>query len=225
MILYTVLNIYIKPQKGYPMETRTKRDLILDAFRELLENEDIQHISVNEIAKKAGIGKGSIYYYFSSKDEILNALIKRTYADVVEMAKELVHQTDLSIYARLAKIANACISATGEFLRRSEAVRNKLEVSERIYDSAYIHQQFMKHSIVDFKEIYTEIIQQEIDKGTINVDSAAEVAEIVLIVLTVKIDNTLSPSSDEETAKTLQTLITLLERGTRNQDGAFGIRF
>ena len=207
------------------METRTKRDLILDAFRELLENEDIQHISVNEIAKKAGIGKGSIYYYFSSKDEILNALIKRTYADVVEMAKELLHQTDLSIYARLAKITNACIAATGDFLRRSEAVRNKMDVSERIYDSAYIHQQFMKHSIVDFKEIYTEIIQQEIDKGTIQVDSAAEVAEIVLIVLTVKIDNTLSPSSDEETAKTLQTLITLLERGTGNEDGAFGIRF
>lgn len=207
------------------METRTKRDLILDSFRELLENEDIQHISVNEIAKKAGIGKGSIYYYFSSKDEILNALIKRTYADVVEMAKELVHQTDLSIYARLAKITNACIAATGDFLRRSEAVRNKMDVSERIYDSAYIHQQFMKHSIVDFKDIYTEIIQQEIDKGTIQVDSAAEVAEIVLIVLTVKIDNTLSPSSDEETAKTLQTLITLLERGTGNEDGAFGIRF
>lgn len=207
------------------METRTKRDLILDAFRELLESEDIQHISVNEIAKKAGIGKGSIYYYFSSKDEILNALIKRTYTDVVEMAKELVHQTDLSIYARLAKITNACIAATGDFLRRSEAVRNKMNVSERIYDSAYIHQQFMKHSIVDFKDIYTEIIQQEIDKGTIQVDSAAEVAEIVLIVLTVKIDNTLSPSSDEETAKTLQTLITLLERGTGNEDGAFGIRF
>ena len=207
------------------METRTKRDLILDAFRELLENEDIQHISVNEIAKKAGIGKGSIYYYFSSKDEILNALIKGTYADVVEMAKGLVHQTDLSIYARLATITNACIAATGDFLRRSEAVRNKMDVSERIYDSAYIHQQFMKHSIVDFKDIYTEIIQQEIDKGTIQVDSAAEVAEIVLIVLTVKIDNTLSPSSDEETAKTLQTLITLLERGTGNEDGAFGIRF
>ena len=207
------------------METRTKLDLILDAFRELLENEDIQHISVNEIAKKAGIGKGSIYYYFSSKDEILNALIKRTYADVLEMAKELVHQTDLSIYARLAKITNACIDATGEFLRRSEAVRNKMDVSERIYDSAYIHRQFMKHSIVDFKEIYTEIIQQEIDKGAIQVNSAAEVAEIVLIVLTVKIDNTLSPSSDEETAKTLQTLITLLERGTGNKDGAFGIRF
>ena len=139
------------------------------------------------------------------------------------MAKELVHQTDLTIYSRLAKITNACVAATGEFLKRSEVVKIKTNLSDRIYDSAYIHQQFMKHSIVDFKDIYTEIIQQEIDKGTIKFDSAAEIAEIVLIVLTVKIDNTLSPSSDEETAKTLQTLITLLERGTGNADGAFGI--
>ena len=205
------------------MENRTKRDQILDAFRDLLENKDIHHISVSDIAKKAGIGKGSLYYYFSSKDGMLNALIKRTYAGALEMAKELVHQTDLTIYSRLAKITNACVAATGEFLKRSEVVKIKTNLSDRIYDSAYIHQQFMKHSIVDFKDIYTEIIQQEIDKGTIKFDSAAEIAEIVLIVLTVKIDNTLSPSSDEETAKTLQTLITLLERGTGNADGAFGI--
>lgn len=207
------------------METPTKRDLILDALQNLLENADIHHISVNSIAQRAGIGKGSIYYYFSSKDEILNALIKRTYAGALEMAKELVHQTHLSIYVRLAKITNACIAATGDFLKRSQAVKNNMETAERIYDSAYMHQQFMKHSIVDFKEVYTQIIQQEIDKGTIQVDSAAQVAEIVLIVLTVKIDNTLSPSSDEETAKTLQALITLLERGTGHADGAFGIKF
>ena len=207
------------------METNSKRDQILDAFRELLESEDIMHISVNKIAKKAGISKGSIYYYFSSKDEILNALIKRTYADALEMAKGLVHQTDLSIYVRLAQITNACVRATRDFLKRSEVVKDLQPASDRNYDSAYIHQQFMKHSIVDFKDIYTEIIQQEINKGTVKFDCAAEIAEIVLIVLTVKIDNTLSPSSDEETTKTLQTLITLLERGTGNEDGAFGIKF
>lgn len=207
------------------METRSKRDLILDAFRTLLENENMQSISVSDIAKQAGIGKGSIYYYFSSKDEILDALIARTYEDALELAKELVKRTDLSIYSRLAQITNACIAATSEFLRRSELTKGKVTATERILDSAYIHQQFMKHSIVDFKEIYTEIIQQEIDKGTVRADSAAEIAEIVLIVLTVKIDNSLSPSSEEETARTLQTMITLLERGTGNADGAFGINF
>ena len=207
------------------METLSKRDQILDALRDLLINDNIRHISVSDIAKKAGIGKGSIYYYFSSKDEILDALIKRTYSGALNLAKELVHRTDLSIFARLSQITNACIAATQDFLRRSELVKDQPSSTEKFYDSAYIHQQFMKYTIVDFKDIYTEIIQQEVDKGTIQVDSPAEIAEIVLIVLTVKIDNILSPSTEEETAKTLQTLITLLERSTGNSDGAFGIRF
>ena len=207
------------------MGTISKRDQILDALRELLINDDIRHISVSDIAKKAGIGKGSIYYYFSSKDEILDALIKRTYSDALDFAKELIQRTDLSIFTRLSQITNACIAATQDFLKRSELAKEQTSSSERLYDSAYIHQQFMKYTIVDFKDIYKEIIQQEIDKGTIPIDAPAEIAEIVLIVLTVKIDNILSPSTEEETAKTLQTLITLLERSTGNTDGAFGIRF
>lgn len=206
------------------METISKHDQILDAFRTLLENENIQHISVSDIARQAGISKGSIYYYFSSKDEMLNALIKRTYSGALELAKDLVQRTDLSIYSRLAQITNACVAATSDFLKRSAVTQNKKNASERIFDSAYIHQQFMKYSIIDFKDIYAEIIQQEIDKGTIHFDSAAEIAEIVLIVLTVKIDNTLSPSSESETVRTLQTLITLLERGTGHPEGAFGIK-
>ena len=83
----------------------------------------------------------------------------------------------------------------------------------------------MKHSIIDFKEIYTELIQQEIDKGNLALDSASEIAEIILIVLTVKIDNTLSPASEENRAKTMQTLITLLEKALGYEKGAFGITF
>lgn len=207
------------------MKNLSKRDQILDALHELLINDDIRHISVSDIAKQAGIGKGSIYYYFSSKDEIFDALIKRIYSDALSLAKELVSRTDLSIFTRLSQITNACIAATRDFLKRSELAKEQIPSAERLYDSAFIHQQFMKYTIVDFKDIYTEIIQQEIDKGTLRVDSATEIAEIVLIVLTVKIDNTLSPSSEEETARTLQSLITLLERGTGNSDGAFGIRF
>ena len=53
-----------------------KRDLILDAMQVLMNDRDIQLITVDEIAREAGIGKGSIYYYFSSKSEILTALVR-----------------------------------------------------------------------------------------------------------------------------------------------------
>lgn len=36
-------------------------------------------ISVESIARKAGMGKGSVYYYFDSKDEILGNVIERSY--------------------------------------------------------------------------------------------------------------------------------------------------
>lgn len=50
------------------MSKTQKYDMILDALQSLLEQKDIQTISVSEIAQTAGIGKGSIYYYFPSKD-------------------------------------------------------------------------------------------------------------------------------------------------------------
>lgn len=56
------------------MSKTQKYDMILDALQSLLEQKDIQTISVSEIAQTAGIGKGSIYYYFPSKDAMLEAL-------------------------------------------------------------------------------------------------------------------------------------------------------
>lgn len=40
----------------------------------------VQDITVDMIAKNAGIGKGSIYYYFKSKEEIIDAVIERSYS-------------------------------------------------------------------------------------------------------------------------------------------------
>ena len=44
------------------MPDSRKYDIILDALQQLLEENNIQTISVSDIAQKAGIGKGSIYY-------------------------------------------------------------------------------------------------------------------------------------------------------------------
>ena len=60
----------------------------------------------------------------------------------------------------------------------------------------------------------TEIISQGIDCGEIHFDHPAALAEIVLLVLAVKFDNSLIPSTPEETTDTVKGLIELLEKGT-----------
>ena len=59
------------------MQNHNKKDMILDAMQELMGSANVQAISVSDIAQKAGIGKGSIYYYFSSKNDIIDAVIER----------------------------------------------------------------------------------------------------------------------------------------------------
>ena len=77
-----------------------KYELILDSLQKLLESRKLQTISVSEIAQTAGIGKGSIYYYFPSKDAILEALVERNYEKPLTTAKKLSTQTEIPPFTR-----------------------------------------------------------------------------------------------------------------------------
>ena len=103
------------------MANQLKYDRILDALQELLENRKIQSNSVSEIAHTAGIGKGSIYYYFPSKDAILEALVERSYEKPLKTAKALSSQTDISPFTRMAMIFQACRNSSSEFIRSGES--------------------------------------------------------------------------------------------------------
>lgn len=201
-------------QRGGSMANGDKYNQILDALQKLLESKDIHSISVSEIAKTAGIGKGSIYYYFPSKDAILDALVERNYEKPLETAKQLTKQTDIPPFTRMAMLFQACRASSGELMQhRNTSSDNSAP------EMAFIHQKHLTHVVTELKPALTELIQQTIDRGDFQFDHPAALAEIVLIVLAVKIDNTLIPSSPEEITNTIRGLIELLEKCGGNSTG------
>lgn len=192
------------------MPDQRKYDIILDSLQQLLEEKKIQNISVSEIAQKAGIGKGSIYYYFPSKDAILDALIERSYEKPLHTAKNLAAQTEISPFTRMAMLLQACQNSSAAFVTQ----HGNSPDTASAQDLAFLHQKYLTHVISELKPDLTEIIRQGIAGGEIHFDHPAALAEIVLIVLAVKLDNSLLPSTPEETEETLQGLIALLEKGT-----------
>ena len=210
--------LLLKFREGVAMKKRIKYNQILDALQELLEKREIHSISVSEIAHKAGIGKGSIYYYFSSKEAILEALIERNYEQSLETAKNLAKQTEVSPFTRMAMLFQVCRSSS-EFLRQGSDVSEQGTV-KNFHEKAFIHQKYIKYLITELKPVLTEIIKQGIDMGVIHFEYPAALAEIVLIVLSVKMDNYLLPSTPEEIDETIHGLITLLEKGTDNPPGS-----
>ncbi|MCM1182366.1 MAG: TetR/AcrR family transcriptional regulator [Roseburia sp.] len=191
------------------MPDMKKYDLILDALQQLLEERKIQNISVSEIAQKAGIGKGSIYYYFPSKEAILDALVRRSYEKPIQTAKALAMQTDIAPFTRMAMLFQACRNSSAAFLSQNGSTPNT-----SVQDLAFLHQKYLNHVISELKPELTEIIKQGIACGDIHFDYPAALAEIVLIVIAVKLDNSLVTSTPEELEDTLKGLISLLEKGT-----------
>ena len=187
-----------------------KYDVILDALQQLLEEKKIQNISVSEIAHKAGIGKGSIYYYFPSKGAILDALIERSYEKPLLTAKNLAAQTNVSPFTRMAMLFQACQNSSIAFINQNGNAPDNTSAQ----DLAFLHQKYLTHVVSELKPDLTEIIKQGIQNGEIHFDYPAALAEIVLIIIAVKLDNSLLPSTPEETEDTLHGLISLLEKGT-----------
>lgn len=193
------------------MPDMKKYELILDALNRLLEDRTIQNISVSDIAKEAKIGKGSIYYYFPSKEAILDALIERNYEKPLKTARNLASQTEISPFTRMAIILQACRSSSAAFLKQNNTTVGAGSSAQEI---AFLHQKYMNHLISALKPDLTEIINQGIAAGDIHFEYPAALAEIVLIVLAVKLDNTFLSSTAEDSEDTIRGLVALLEKGT-----------
>lgn len=57
-----------------------KHTLILDAARALLIQRGFQDVALDDVAKKAGVAKGTLFLYYKSKDELISA----AFADLVD---------------------------------------------------------------------------------------------------------------------------------------------
>lgn len=192
-----------------------KYDRILDALQQLLIDKSMQNISVSDIAAKAEMGKGSIYYYFPSKEAILDALIRRNYEKPLKTAKDLADQTDIPPFTRMAMLFQACRSSSAAFLKQGDEKNRAISLQE----SAYLHQKYLNYLISELKPNLAKIIEQGIAAGEIHFDYPEALAEIVLIVLGVKLNNTFLSTTPEDCEYTIRGLIALLERGTGIPEG------
>lgn len=197
------------------MADRQKYDRILDALQQLMVDKNMSNISVSDIAAKAGIGKGSIYYYFPSKEAILDALIRRNYEAPLQTAKNLADQTDIPPFTKMAMLFQACRSSAAAFLKQGNEKNRTISMQE----SAYLHQKYLNYLIFELKPNLAKIIRQGIAAGEIHFDYPDALAEIVLIVLGVKLNNTFLSTTPEDCEYTIRGLVSLLEHGTGVTEG------
>ena len=70
------------------------RQTILDAADRLIAHYGYKKTTMDDVAREAGIGKGTIYLYFKSKEEVALCSADRVFARVIEHLKSVARSTD-----------------------------------------------------------------------------------------------------------------------------------
>ena len=132
-----------------------KRDLILDSLEDLLTEEKGASCSVREIAQKAGIAKGGIYYYFQSKEEIFDALVERTYHSIILQCQELLNQSQDNAIQKLNLLYT---------YYRTSFVSSQLDEYLHQPQNAYIHQKSLAKFYCLYLQLFPKLSKRESKK-------------------------------------------------------------
>ncbi len=131
-------------------ERAERRQQILRAARELFLNQGFDETPVDQIAEAAEVSKGLVYFYFHSKDELLAALVRETYAPLLENLHRLEQRTDLNPVQKLQAFLDLEISFYREHARFFRLIASLL--------AGYEGQQIRP----EYREVFVETHHEEL---------------------------------------------------------------
>lgn len=197
-----------------------KVDIILNSAEKLMccTPDPDRDVTVDMIAKNAGIGKGSIYYYFRSKDEITDAVIERCYSVAIKDYFENIKKCS----SAMEKLKMLFRSILREEFRDSG--KNVL-LSLHVQDDPALHSKMIMTAIKTVTPILTELLEEGAAEGSVQTDAPRESAEMIVAMLTFLLDNSFFPSDSTGMRRKLKLYAQVLETCLRAEPGSFDFLF
>ena len=184
-------------------EAEERRNEILDTAEQLFTEKGYDAASTNDILDRIGIARGTLYYHFGSKEEILDAMIERLTDRIVKRVSEAAGDTHLPVLERLIK-ALMSMNADNETGRL---------VIEQIHkpQNALMHQKSNKKLTERINPILTDIVKEGIREGLFNTDHPDEAVEMIMLYSNIEFDG-LNEMEEEVRTKKAEGFIYNVER-------------
>ena len=140
-----------------------KKELIKTAY-DLFITKGYENTSVDEIIAKAGIAKGTYYYHFESKEQMLEEVIDMMIYNGIERAKQVVN-SDLKMEEKLVYTILALRVSPEE-----QSVQNAIHTKENII----LHEKINNKIIDEATPLISSIVKEGIKDGIFIMDDNVE---------------------------------------------------
>lgn len=193
-------------------EAEERKNEILDIAEQLFVAKGFDNTSTNDILNEIGIARGTLYYHFKSKEDILNAMIDRMSNQLVEKSKEIVNQKNMSVEQRLTMMISALNVNSGNLGH---------EIFEQVHkpQNALMHQKMQEQVLAEIKPLITSLIEECIMQGICQTDYPSEVAEMALLYYNTVFDH-LMKLNEETKQRKIAAFAYNLERLLKMEQGS-----
>lgn len=136
-------------------DNRRKQELLEIAYNSFL-TKGYEKTSVDDIIKQANIAKGTYYYYFKSKEVMLEEVINMMINEEVEKAKQVLNMP-ISIPEKLVCIITSLRPKTDEI-----EIQNVLNKKENLFMHEKINERVINEAVPLLEEVVNEGIKEKI---------------------------------------------------------------
>ncbi len=157
----------MNPPRG---DAESRRAVILDAALRVFGQYGYRRTSMDDIAREAGIGKGTIYLSFASKEEAFQALSQRLAQRMLAGAEAARHRPGTTA-DKLAAMHAAWFGTYAETIRRSPHAAELLDAKHRL--SADL----ASDAASRYKRLVRDVLTEAAAAGELDLEPAGLTAE------------------------------------------------
>ncbi|MDR0301626.1 MAG: TetR/AcrR family transcriptional regulator [Treponema sp.] len=195
-------------------DAETRKTEILNAAEELFSEKGYDGASISDIIDKVGVARGTVYYHFKSKEDVLDALIERMGNRFLTAAREIAADKSIPVLERWFKTLMS--------LSAGSSTDKKLNEHMHKPQNARMHQKTHKVMLKGIPPILTEIVEDGIKENLFNTPYPCEIMEmIVAYVIMVFDDDFMSDLPPEKQMNKIVSFIFNVERLLGAESGAF----
>lgn len=194
-----------------PSEER--RIEILLTAEHLFTTQGYAKTTIEHILREVGIAKGTLYYHFQSKADILEAIVLMYVNKGAEAAESIAANDELNAHEKLKLILSAQSFETG----------NKKEVINQMHriENAELHMKSLTETIKRISPIIARVIEQGVEEGIYTTKNAQEVVEFLMVSSQFLLDTGIFDWTASQLLKRAETFQTIVETVLHAEEGSF----
>lgn len=186
---------------------------IIDTARRLFQSLTYEAATMQNVMDEIGIAKGTIYHYFKSKEELLEAVVEDVIDQSLARMEEIVSQSDGNALEKIEQLVLA-----GDISENNQDLLDHLHQPGNIN----LHTRLLAVAINKQAPLYAKLIEQGNHEGLFSVSTPLESAEFILTSVQFMTDIGFFPWSQQDLKRRLAAFPSILENLLKAAPGSFG---